>query len=210
MDTLVEGGPILGPVLEPGVVAPPGRRRFVHLRRLLVASLVLALLALGDWGLRVREMHQLVDAVDDSERSMTSIDTAIREVLLRWQTQSTTTPTLTTAAVLADGSRNTLDSLHKYTSVGESSMVAHGADVHRVLVVPWHRSLRQAQEDYLAHLQAWHDYYAALAVDFSVYAEPQPAISGTFETAGSSLRRAVPDPDPFGFGDRVERVLAAD
>ena len=167
-------------------------------------------MAIGDWGLRVREMHELAGAVDRSEQSMTAIDTAIRDVLLRWQTQSTTTPTLTTAALLADGARDTLDSMRKYTSVGESSMVAHGAEVRRVLVVPWHDSLRQAQEDYLAHVQAWHDYYAALSVDFSVYAQPQSEINGTFETAGKSLRRAVPDPDPLGLGDRVERVFGAD
>lgn len=207
MDTVVGGGPSPAPGLEPGTGAPLRRRRFVHLRRLLAASLVVALLAIGDWGLRIREMHQLVGAVEDAERSMTTTDNAFREGLLRWQTHSTTDPTPTTAAVLADGARNTLDSLRRYTAAGESSMLAHWADVRRVHVLPWHDSLRRAQEDYLAHVDAWQAYYAALGSDYAVYGQPQPLINATFEAVGSSLRDAVPGLDPFGFAERVEKVV---
>lgn len=212
VDTSLEGGPRPGPTLEPGRVAPPGRRRghtwLVALRRVVVAALVLALLALGDWGLRVREMSQLVSAVEDSERSMIATNTAFGEMFLRWQAQPTITPTPTTAAALAEGGHNTLDSLRKYAAVGKSRMMAHGGDLYGIPIAPWHHSLRAARDDYLAHVDAWHDHYAALSADFSVHVQPQPQIDSTFGSAGLSLRRAVPAPDPLGFGERVEQVLA--
>lgn len=177
--------------------------------RLLGGTLILVgLLAIGDWGLRVHEMSQMVRVMEKSEKSMSATNHAFREVLLQRQTQSTIAPSPTTAAVLAEGAMSSLDSLRKHISVGKSSMVLQATRLRDIQVAPWHDSLRQARDDYLAHVEAWYDHYSALSADFSLHDQPQPWIDSTFATAGTSLRHAVPAPDPFGFGDRVERVLA--
>lgn len=163
---------------------------------------LLALVVAGDWGLRTREMAQLMRAVERSESSMVEASDTMGERVALWNAQSASgTQQPTQSAVDA------LDSLRRTTASAEAAMLVSEFRLGRILVMPWHWSMRAAQRDYRAHVEAWREHYAAMTEDLVEHNRSEPGISETFEVAETSMRGAVPAFDPFGLGARVERTF---
>lgn len=100
--------------------------------------------------------------------------------------------------------------LREVLAEGEEDLLVAEAEVADVFVMPWHRSLRNAQADYREHVRAWADYYHASAEDPSLSAEPTPPpIRATWRVAGTSYRDAVPMFDPLGAAERVDELFSS-
>jgi hypothetical protein len=79
-------------------------------------------------------------------------------------------------------------------------------DLQRVPIAPWQGALDRARDDYLDHLDAWEDFWRAVAEDPQFFADTtlRDRINDTFKDAGDSMSASVPWPDVFGYGERVD------
>jgi len=78
---------------------------------------------------------------------------------------------------------------------------------HRVRMAPWHGALHEARDEYLDHIDAWEDFWRAVADEPSIiFNESALAdrINYTFVQARDSMSSAMPWPDLLGYGDRVD------
>jgi hypothetical protein len=86
-----------------------------------------------------------------------------------------------------------------------------GAQVSEVFVLPWHRSLRAAQDAYLAYSKAWQNKFAACADNLTRWSEGSTSaqIDASGRTAHRAFLAAVPAADGTG-RDSVEAVFKND
>lgn len=154
-------------------------------------------LVAADWVWRGLEMNALVTAVEASEDAMgrSQEDLAAAAAALQGVAKPTADEKAGLAAdVSAAGAR------------AEQRVQAAGLVVGQVAVLPWHREILQAQGAYVAHNLAWQDYLAQIAGDPAVYGTDQPLIDETFMASEPLMKAAVPDPDLFELGPRVDAI----
>lgn len=156
------------------------------------ANLVVA----GELTVRSIEADGLVRAVEQSETAMKTTQADFDEVLSSYDTEN-----------LTDEDREQLRAeLSDVAARGEASIALAGEQVALVEILPWHTQLREAQEAYLAHNQAWVDYMAAATEDPAEWFRPQPDVNSTFADAKLPLVEAVPLFDPLDTLPRIELI----
>lgn len=164
----------------------------------LLVAMLLALATAGDWYLRNREMGELLEAVEASEKVMVSaqddIETTGREAMSQSSSPLTQQQISDVRAALSDAA-----------SHGASQVLSEGDAVRGVSVMPWHRSLVDARSRYVAHSSAWQDYLEGAARDPAEIWIEHPKIDGTFLSARRAFRRAIP---PLALHDATARVDA--
>ena len=148
----------------------------------------------GDVVLRQAEMAQLVTRVEASEATMVEVQDEIDAITQEYE--SLPSPDDQDRAEL-------VGRLADAAAYGQEAIAEAGAGVAGDDYLPWHTSIRRAQQDYLAHNQAWQDYLEAAAVDPGELTLPQDDINSTFLEAEASMRKALP---PFSSDDLLERV----
>lgn len=148
----------------------------------------------GDVVLRQAEMAQLVTRVEASEAQMVEVQDEIDAITQEYE--SLPSPDDQDRAEL-------VGRLADAAAYGQEAIAEAGAVVAGDDYLPWHTSIRRAQQDYLAHNQAWQDYLAAAAVDPGELTLAQDDINSTFIDAEASMRKALP---PFSSDDLLERV----
>ncbi|MHB1067505.1 MAG: hypothetical protein ACYC2Z_08800 [Candidatus Nanopelagicales bacterium] len=173
---------------------PPALGAVVFLAVLVAGGLVAA-----DWVKRGTEMRALVAQIEVSEAAMGDAQDAVREAFAPYEG----------TGALTDADRQALDAALSAVARDGLAGVAQGAElVGSVAALPWHRDIVAAQAAYLAHNQAWQDYLAAAAEDPAQFAITQDDVNSTWESAEPVVRRAVPQPDLFALGDRVDAIFA--
>jgi len=155
----------------------------------------------GDWVSRNLEMRQLVTQIEVSEQAMATTQVDVADAIQAFQAQ--TSPT--------DADRTTLDTALKAAATKGLAGVTNGGDlVTSVKVVPWHKDIKAAQDAYLAHNHAWQDYLGRASKDAAEFTKTQEVVNTTFAKAEQPMRAAVPRPDLFKLGLRVNVIYAAD
>jgi hypothetical protein len=156
------------------------------------ANLVVA----GELTVRSIEADGLVRAVEQSETAMKTTQADFDDVLSAYDTEN-----------LTDEDRAQLRAeLSDVAARGEASIALAGDQVGLVEILPWHTQLRDAQEAYLAHNQAWVDYMAAATEDPAEWFRPQPDVNTTFADAKLPLVEAIPLLDPLRLLPRIELI----
>ena len=89
-----------------------------------------------------------------------------------------------------------------------ADIAAAGDDVAAVRWLAWHQDIRQAQDAYLAHNQAWQDYLTRAIEDPAEFARPQDAVNSTFEEAEPAVREALPPAALYRLKARVAQIFA--
>jgi hypothetical protein len=155
----------------------------------------------GDWVSRNLEMRQLVTQIEVSEQAMASTQVDVADAIQAFQDK--TNPT--------DSDRTTLETALKAAAAKGLTGVTNGGDlVQAVRVSPWHKDIKAAQGAYLAHNHAWQDYLGRASKDASEFTKTQDNVNTTFAAAEAPMRAAVPRPDLFKLGLRVNVIYAAD
>ena len=165
-----------------------------------VAALVLItaanLAVAGELATRSLEADRLVRAVESSESAMKATQEEFNSVLSSYDSSN-----------LTEGDRERLrGELADVAARGEQAIATAGEGVADVRILPWHTSLLDARDAYLAHNRAWIDYMAAAAADPAEWFRPQPAVNDTFAGAKLPLAEAVPLLDPLNTLARIELI----
>jgi hypothetical protein len=178
-----------------------------------IGSLAVIVLAAGllDALLRTTEVDRLLTAVEHSEATMYAFDDELTELFASYEGSFDAL-----AEADAGGRTPDIDALFEAIDAEVARIAADHhtelaearAAVHRIALVPWHTAVRSAKDDYLAHADAWLDYYADLAAEPVRLEEPRPEINATFFAAGAAMRRAVPSWADGELHRRVEAVFA--
>lgn len=148
----------------------------------------------GDIALRNAEMEQLLTRVEASEAQMVEVQDEIGVITEDYES----------LADPDDADRAELvGRLADAAAYGQEAIAEAGAVVASDTFLPWHTSILRAQQDYLAHNQAWQDYLEAAAVDPGELTLPQDDIDSTFVEAEESMRAALP---PFASDELRQRL----
>jgi hypothetical protein len=91
---------------------------------------------------------------------------------------------------------------------GREQIAAAREEVAGVRWALWHQDVRQAQDAYLAHNQAWLDYLARASEDATEFGRPQDEVNTSFAQAEKDVRRAVPFIPLFDLVNRVDQIFA--
>lgn len=154
-----------------------------------------------DWGIRSAEMDDLLTRVEASEQAMMMTQEEIAAIASDFQ--QIPDP--------SDAERDTYSSrLAAASARGRDAVTSAGLDVHSLDVIPWHSAIAQAQQDYLAHNEAWQEHLDRAAQDPEELAEPQDLINSTFELAEVSMNAALPTPTLDALRERVDIIFAPD
>ena len=154
-----------------------------------------------DWVDRNLEMRQLVSQIEVSEQAMAGTQVDLADAIEAFRAKETPT----------DADRAALDEALKAAATkGLAGVTKGGALVASVKVVPWHSDIKAAQKAYLAHNHAWQDYLGKASKDAAEFSKTQEAVNNTFADAEQPIRTAVPRPDLFNLGARVQVIYAAD
>ncbi|MBU6279062.1 MAG: hypothetical protein KGN78_07425 [Actinomycetales bacterium] len=149
-------------------------------------------LAIGDWVARNAEMARLIQAIEGSEAAMVA-------------TQEEVTALMQQHAQDAEGGE-LIDGLGDAAGRGRDSIAYAGTRVQGVAVLPWHTSIDEAKQAYLAHNAAWQEYLDRASGNPSEFVTPQPLVDSTFAAAEPLLRAAVPLLDLWDFGTRIDVI----
>jgi hypothetical protein len=176
----------------------PARGHHHHRLRkaILVLVTLIALVAL-DWWQANREMDQLLDAVQLSERAIrdgnSRLESALQESDLASLDDSSglVVPESERQAIIADAR----ESLSRTSGSAAVNVQTAGAEVEDVLIFPWHRSLVEASDAYLDHNEAWREYLLAIAAEPSKMYDP--ALTSQIEATSRISRRRFDDALPL-------------
>lgn len=187
----------------PVTVQAPQRRPSQWGPQLLALVVFLAILfgagAVGlDWVTQNLEMHRLVTAIEQSEAAM---ETTQAEVMATLASTGPDTDLSDAELIALD------DELRAEARRGQDRIHTAGLAVDAVAIVPWHRNIRQAQDAYLQHNQAWQDYLGRASDDARELVTEQPEVNDTFAAAEPALKRAVPESAAFHLASRVVRIF---
>lgn len=155
--------------------------------------IVLGLLA-GDWAIRTYEMSVLLNRIEASESVM--ISTQEQMGALRVPDDP--------SQAERDRAKQMLESI---AAEGREAVASAGREVAGVSFLPWHSSLIEAQDGYLAHNQAWVDYLERGSKDVTVLLSDDSAIESTWTASEKQVRAAMPSPSWAPLTDRVERIF---
>jgi len=151
-------------------------------------------LAVGDWVARNAEMASLLESIEGSEAAMVA-------------TQEEVTALMQQHAQDAEGGE-LIEKLSDAAGRGRDAIAYEGTRVQGVAVLPWHRSIEQAKQAYLAHNTAWQEHLDRATTNPSEFVTPQPLVDSTFAAAEPLLRAAVPLLDPLEFSPRIDVIYA--
>jgi hypothetical protein len=166
-----------------------------------VLTLVVVGGIVGDWAARNIEMRQLISQIEVSEQAMAGTQVGIANAIEEFRAKEQPTSADQTALEAA---------LKAAAANGLVGVINGGGLVEGVRVLPWHTGITDAQRAYLAHNQAWQDYLKKASTDVGEFSKEQVAINETFAAAEAPMRAAVPSPDLFELGLRVNVIYAAD
>jgi len=161
----------------------------------ITALLLVIGLVLVDWWQAKREMDHLLFAatvsegviVSDRDAVVLSLKTNFGDANLSHVSLDTAKSEI--AAVCSKAAADTQD---------------NGAQVSEVFVLPWHRSIGEALDAYLAHSKAWQNKFAACAHDPTRLSDGSTTaqINGTLRVAHRAFTNAL----PFAAGSDRGRV----
>jgi hypothetical protein len=132
---------------------------------------------------------------------MVSFNTSARALTNQYESQGGT---------VADGVRSKTysDSLKSACSASAAEVMTTGDAVQRVSVLPWHGAIRDAQNAYVNHSNAWASSLKACARDPASMSQSSVDIRATFAILGPVLRTAVPIRAMNDLSARVEKIMA--
>lgn len=136
-----------------------------------------------DSAIRVAEMDTLLTHVEASELEMMVVQEEIDRISSAYE--ALPDPTDEDRAELVKDLATT-------AAVGQEAIAEAGDAVASQEIAPWHARLVQAQDDYLAHNQAWQDYLGRAKADPLELTRPQELVDSTFLASEASMRAAVP------------------
>jgi len=158
-------------------------------------------LALGtvvaDWTLRNQEMDAFVTAVEESESQMTWAQTSVSLVFDEAEDPSQAVDEQQVAA-----------ELRGIAAEGRDRIKAAGDQVATVRISGWHEDLLLARQAYLKHNRAWQAYLDRASQDATEFALPQDEVNSTFLAAEPLFREAIPEPDGYALGERIDLIFA--
>ena len=162
--------------------------------------LVLASVGLvaGDWFLRNAEMRGLVVAIENSEATMSETQDSVSAVFDAYGGLDNPVP--------ADRQKLVTE-LADIAGYAQLSIAGAGEQVAAVPVMPWHTSIRTAQDAYLTHNLAWQRYMEAAAKDPIEFTSPQADVNDTFKAVEPALTEAIPQPALFDLVNRVAQIF---
>lgn len=148
-----------------------------------VITVLAGLLVSADWALRTAEMRTLLTAVYESEAIMEAYQDASIDAVEEHR-----------GATGADQAKLD-DELIALAEVANEDLQRAGEVVAGIPILPWHRTILDARDAYLAHNIAWQDYTARVIEDPAELLRDQPLVNSTFEDAQEPLLDAIPQPD---------------
>ena len=155
------------------------------------------MLIVGDWGMRTVEARALVADVQISEGVMKHTTDRFRVVI---EAAGPSPDEAAKERMAADLQAVAADEAERLRAAGQLFV--------DLRIAPWNRRLETARQAYQAHNAAWQAYLDAGAADPSVlFTWDQTAISSTWETVTQTLPEAVPSPDIFDTGAKVEAII---
>ena len=177
----------------------PSPRRRLQLLVIAIALLVVGLLATTELLEQNREMSQLLDAVQHSERAMERENTRLALI----------------ARDAGPSASWTADDVARYKAEAARASArvrAERSRVSDVKLAPWHLELRRARSRYRAHQDAWtklYDAYATLtgAAYMRESRRANIVIAATWDTAARTFRDALPWLAFSGNRTRVETIF---
>jgi len=89
-------------------------------------------------------------------------------------------------------------------------IAAYGAQIDSAYILPWHRAIIRAKQDYLKHNDAWVDSLNERTVIDEKFGDSRLSqeISNTFEISKFSLPQAVPMLDLYSLESKIRDVFA--
>lgn len=155
--------------------------------------------AAADSAIRVAEMDTLLTNVEASELEMMVVQEEIDRISSAYEALPDPT----------DEDRSELvKDLATTAAVGQEAIAEAGDVVASQEIAPWHPRLIQAQDDYLAHNQAWQDYLGRAKADPLELTRPQELVDSTFLASEVSMRAAVPPILSRDLAIRVDAIYA--
>jgi hypothetical protein len=176
-------------------------------RRLLWIAIATALVLGGlvvcgaDWWIRNQELNSLVTRIEASERVLTDFNTSLDSAQSRVMTDLTSFGP-------EQAKKNFNSTVLDYCSKSAIPAIATGAEVAGTAILPRHTGIREAQDSYLKHSNAWKIYLESCAA--GPYEPPQSNhdINGTWETLKPVLEAALPWPSArYNLQTRVDQLL---
>jgi hypothetical protein len=180
----------------------PVRRRSRLSFLAVTGLLIVAVLVAGDWWQAKREMGHLLDAVTISETAMTTGSDTVGNSVIKYFGGGAN-------QYLSQSERDTANrEIATQCATAAADVQDTGAQVGEVFVVPWHRSIGEALNAYLAHSKAWQNRFAACADDAPRYWDGSTSaqIDGTWRIAHRAFTKALPFADGSDRG-RVETLF---
>jgi hypothetical protein len=145
-------------------------------------SILLTILVL-DFGIRTLEASKLVSAIENSEMVFETYNSETKDV-----------------------------SMSLFVSISNSTAkdaYSSGVKVDDLRILPWHKKLNIARENYLEHNKAWYEYLSTIRIQEGDYAyEGFDQIGTTWIQVKYSLPGAIPSPDLFSLKERTYLILS--
>jgi hypothetical protein len=168
-------------MIEPGSYRVVSKKRNVFKRAMIVTALVFLLIVV-DFGIKTWEASKLVSAVERSENVFVTFKEEAK-----------------------DSSVSLFLSLSK-NAAGETYVA--GLEIERQTILPWHRDLIDAREDYLAHNKAWYESLSTTRIENDeLTREGDEDITPTWIQVKYSLPNSLPSPDIMNLEARVEKLV---
>jgi hypothetical protein len=167
-------------------------------------TLTVGAAAATDWLTRNIEMNRLMIAIEQSENAMKQVQDRVSIVFDELDGVLPNSPEqdARTAAAVAELAAIAVD--------GEAAIGDAGRAVERVNILPWHTSIKAAQDAYLLHNYAWQGYMLSAQEDPVAFTAPQPLVNQTFEDSQDPLENAVPNPALYDLNVRVQDLYVED
>lgn len=144
-------------------------------------SILLTILVL-DFGVRTLEASKLVAAIENSEMIFETYNVETKDV-----------------------------SMSLFVSISKSTakdVYSSGVRVDELRILPWHKKLSTARENYLGHNKAWYEYLSTIRIQDGDYVyEGFDQIGPTWIQVKYSLPGAIPSPDLLSLRDRTALIL---
>ncbi|MGL5862901.1 MAG: hypothetical protein ACRCY9_16770 [Phycicoccus sp.] len=143
------------------------------------------------------EMNQLIAATEASEQAMATFNATVDAA--PWPND--------TNGQIDDAAADAM--LTQLCGDGAAEVQVAGAVVAEVTALPWHRDLRRAKRDYLAHNRAWDKALSACASSAEAYTDESHSarMDATFRIAARTFEDAIPWPQSPDQAARVEAIF---
>jgi hypothetical protein len=144
---------------------------------------VLITIFVFDFGIRTLEASKLVSAIENSEMVFETYNSETKDV-----------------------------SMSLFVSISKSTakdVYSSGVRVDDLRILPWHKKLNTARENYLGHNKAWYEYLSTIRIQDGDYAyEGFDQIGPTWIQVKYSLPGAIPSPDLLSLKERTYLILS--